>query len=201
MASSQSGFPKEGRTHFQKAWAWVEGSGKTPAATSDMNLCSSGLKMQCESRASAETENSSRVSHQSGFSGYTILVYQNPGVRQQMWDVRTISEIRRHKWFKVIYIYSPPQQLTAPLLFPQTPGSRGGDCTINSYLWGKATEINECHQHFFPLIRGSNKAAHNVGSSRDSSSMGPPCRQQQLQRFEEHKHQEGATLSHPKEGE
>lgn len=100
MASSLSGFPKEGRTHFQIARAWVEGSGKTPAATSDTNLCSSDLQMQCETRASAETENSSRVSHQPGFSGHTILVCQNPRVRQQMWDVRMISEIRRHKRFK-----------------------------------------------------------------------------------------------------
>lgn len=100
MASSLSGFPKEGWTRFQIPWAWVEGSGKTPAATSHVNLCSSDLKMQRETWARAETENSSRVSHQSGFSGHTILVYQNSGARQQMWDVRMISEIRRHKRFK-----------------------------------------------------------------------------------------------------
>lgn len=98
MASLLSGFPKEGWTHFQIACTWVEGRGKTLAATtSDKNLCSPNLKIQqCETRASVKTEDSSRVSHQSGFhinQAFQAKVYQKPGVRQQMLDVRMISEL------------------------------------------------------------------------------------------------------------
>jgi len=47
------------------------GKGKTLAATtSDINLCSSNLKaQQCETTASVKAEDSSRLPHQSSFSG------------------------------------------------------------------------------------------------------------------------------------
>lgn len=124
MASLLSGLPKEGWTHFQIAWTWVERRRKTLAATttSDPNLCSPYLKIQCKTRARVNAEDSSIPGLHIN-QAFQAKVYQKPGTRQQMLDVRTMSEFwhsqkTKHIEIRGLHIYSLLRSLCCPFPVP-----------------------------------------------------------------------------------
>lgn len=143
VASLLSGFPKEGWTYFQIAWTWVEGRGKTLGATttSDPNLCSPYLKIQCETRARVKAEGFSRASHQSSFSGWSVSKTKNKMTNVRCQDnfwVLAQPEDKTDQYPWPLDLQSS-EKLVLPLPHSQSPGGRGGYSANNSYLRGKAT--------------------------------------------------------------